>query len=233
MERPDRKMIVLGMDSSQMATNIALADDSGILVELSCRSDNNQLAQIIPLVDFALQSHKRSLADVDLIAAVTGPGLWSSLRIGLTAVRTISYVNRTPVVALSSNDAIACDIKYAGRPVYVMIDAKRKRVYWARYDCSGPMPERQGDISLSGIDKFLEYVENDSILIGDGVLTFQGNIRALSSKRFFYDAQKQNGIRPGDIIHLAVEKYAKSGASDLSRIVPNYIPNIDSFVSIP
>jgi tRNA threonylcarbamoyladenosine biosynthesis protein TsaB len=77
-----------------------------------------------------------SRADLTDIAVGVGPGPYTGLRVGVVTARVLGSVLGIPVHGVCSLDVIASAVR-AGREFAVATDARRKEVYWARYDAAG------------------------------------------------------------------------------------------------
>ena len=61
-----------------------------------------QAAQkLLPLVDALLTDQSVTLAGVDAIAVVTGPGSFTGMRIGVGVAQGLSFASNCPVIASS------------------------------------------------------------------------------------------------------------------------------------
>ena len=58
-------------------------------------------AELIPAIAALLRSHHRKLADLDAFAVVSGPGSFTGLRVGLSAVKAMAEVSGKPILTVS------------------------------------------------------------------------------------------------------------------------------------
>ena len=87
-----------------------------------------------------------------------GPGPYTGLRVGLVTARVLGAALGIPVYGLCSLDAIAADVNGGGegRDFLVATDARRRELYWARYDSAGrrtfgPEVSKPAQIPVSGL----------------------------------------------------------------------------------
>ncbi len=93
--------------------------------------------------------------DLDAVVCGAGPGPFTGLRVGMVTAAALGDALDIPVHPVCSLDAIAQE---AGCPVLVATDARRREVYWARYDagCSrldGPSVNRPADVATAGVTR--------------------------------------------------------------------------------
>ena len=94
--------------ANAVASSVKLqAKYGGIVPEVAARK---QMEYIIPILEQALKSGNSKLNPataeqnsklIDYIAVTTGPGLITSLRVGVEAAKTLSYVWRKPLVTVN------------------------------------------------------------------------------------------------------------------------------------
>jgi tRNA threonylcarbamoyl adenosine modification protein YeaZ len=82
-----------------------------------------------------------SRTDLTGVAVGVGPGPYTGLRVGLVTARVLGAVLGIPVYGVCTLDIIAAEVaagvRERGGEFLVATDARRKEVYWARYDASG------------------------------------------------------------------------------------------------
>jgi tRNA threonylcarbamoyladenosine biosynthesis protein TsaB len=76
------------------------------------------------------------LSDIDAIAISHGPGSYTSLRVGASTAKSLSYTLDKPLIAIDALTILAAGVYGAapGDTICPMIDARRMEVYMATYD---------------------------------------------------------------------------------------------------
>src|SRR6185437_5665895 len=100
-------MLILAIDTSTRTGSVAVLRDQQLLKVISSSEptpyDNRLFRDVGELqnrANFAMQ-------DVDLFAVAVGPGSFTGLRIGLTAVKAWAELYQRPIAAISGLEAIA------------------------------------------------------------------------------------------------------------------------------
>ena len=156
-------VLVLGLDTSTPAVSVALVDtEGGPLAEcvvVDARRHGELLAVGIQAVLRDAGVDRRQLG---AIAVGLGPGPFTGLRVGVVTAATLADALRLPAYGACSLDALG-----TGRRV-TMTDARRREVYWARYDESGARVE--GPAVARPVDLAQEL--HGIPVMGDGALAY-------------------------------------------------------------
>jgi len=108
---------------------------------------------LTPSARAALAEAGVGFGDLDALVCGAGPGPFTGLRVGMVTAAALGDALGVGVHPVCSLDAIA---HQAGGPVLVATDARRREVYWARYDAgcarvAGPQVGRPADVPTAGI----------------------------------------------------------------------------------
>ena len=127
-------MLVLALDTSSAAVTAAVVVVGDHEVELvaeqvsiNARGHGELLA---PAIQRALEAAGNVPEDLDAIVVGTGPGPYTGLRVGLVTAAVMSELLGIPAYGVCSLDGIALP----GSTMLVAADARRREVYWARYE---------------------------------------------------------------------------------------------------
>jgi tRNA threonylcarbamoyladenosine biosynthesis protein TsaB len=149
-------VLVLGFDTATAAVSVALQDGDRVAGQ-ACAVDARRHAELLmPMIAKVMADAGVARGDLDAIAVGVGPGPYTGLRVGVVTARVLGSVFGIPVHGVCSLDVIAatasaCASAGAGREFLVATDARRREVYWARYDAAGrrmdgPLVGRAGSI---------------------------------------------------------------------------------------
>ncbi|MFG3284624.1 tRNA (adenosine(37)-N6)-threonylcarbamoyltransferase complex dimerization subunit type 1 TsaB [Streptomyces sp. NPDC048111] len=191
-------MLLLAVDTATPAVTVALHDGTSVLAEARQVDARRHGELLLPAVDRVLAEAGLALdAVTDLVVGV-GPGPYTGLRVGLVTAATFGSVLGVPVHGLCTLDGLA----YASgieEPFVVATDARRKEVYWARYEnfrtrAGEPGVDRPGDIAdeLSGLP-----------VVGQGAVLYP---------EAFPEARGPEHQSAGALAGLAAEKLAAGSA---------------------
>ncbi|MFB7938703.1 tRNA (adenosine(37)-N6)-threonylcarbamoyltransferase complex dimerization subunit type 1 TsaB [Streptomyces sp. NPDC127049] len=127
-------MLLLAMDTATPAVTVALHDGTAVVAESTSVDARRHGELLLPAVDRVLEEAGTALDAVTGIVVGVGPGPYTGLRVGLvTAAAFSSALGGVPVHGLCTLDGLAYASGLEG-PFAVATDARRKEVYWARYD---------------------------------------------------------------------------------------------------
>ncbi|HEX2313801.1 MAG TPA: tRNA (adenosine(37)-N6)-threonylcarbamoyltransferase complex dimerization subunit type 1 TsaB [Thermomonospora sp.] len=131
-------MLVLAFDTATAAVTVALFEwvpGEGVRARAVDETVNARRhgEVLTPAIAGVLAEAGAVPADLSAVAVGVGPGPYTGLRVGLMTARALGEALKIPVHGVCSLDAVAWA---SGRdePFVVATDARRKEVYWARYD---------------------------------------------------------------------------------------------------
>ena len=124
-------LTILAVDTTGEFGSIALWRGE-LVEEVALHSRDGFSALIFGEIDRLLKRHSVAVADVDAFAAASGPGSFTGVRVGLTAMKGLGEATGRPVVGISNLQALATFGTHAMRAT--VIDARRGQIYGSVYD---------------------------------------------------------------------------------------------------
>jgi tRNA threonylcarbamoyladenosine biosynthesis protein TsaB len=129
-------MLVLSIDTSHKNGSVSLArgDKNEFKLIATALVDGGTFsAQLVPVISKLLNEHGFTRRDVEGIAAAVGPGSFTGLRIGLSAVKGLADVLKIPIAAVSVLEAVAASALGDSRHILAAMDAGRSELYVGDY----------------------------------------------------------------------------------------------------
>jgi tRNA threonylcarbamoyl adenosine modification protein YeaZ len=143
--------LVLALDTSTVV-NVGLARGDQVLATATVADQMAHVEQLMPLVSECLDAAGVRAVDLDQLVVGIGPGPFTGLRVGVVTAHVLGFLLRIGLRGVCSLDVLAAQF-VGGSPgeFVVATDARRREVYWARYDPLGvrveePRVSRPGDV---------------------------------------------------------------------------------------
>jgi len=167
-------MLILAIETSGQSGGITLAEaDAGSfrVIESAAIAGGTFSAQLIPTLAALLKKHGYGVKDLDGFAAASGPGSFTGLRVGLSAIKGLAETLHKPIATVSVLEALASLADREGK-IAAAMDAGRKEVFLGLYKKSAGELSRQREELLTQQD-FLATLSTGRpavIITGDSAL---------------------------------------------------------------
>ena len=233
-------MLILAVDTSTRTGSAAILRDSEVLAEVSGYEETPYSSRLFR--DIALLQDRANfrLDQVDVFAVAAGPGSFTGLRVGLTAVKAWAEVHGKPIAAISGLEAIAAESLVGETPgapdahfIAPFLDARRGQIFGAIYrripgDATGLA--LASDESILSVDEFLELVKGKSPQAGTACLADAGSAPcrlAQGSSARGAIVQVSAALAPA-IGRLGFERAKRGDLVDSIRLDANYVRRSDA-----
>jgi tRNA threonylcarbamoyladenosine biosynthesis protein TsaB len=138
------------------------------------------------MVITALEKHRLTVSDLDLVAVAAGPGSYTGVRIGVATVKGLLSGSGTPCMAVSSLEGLARSIDFFEGILCPVIDARRDRVYTALFE------SKKGQLTRLTEDAVLCFEELDRLFESKGrVVYIVGNGYQKAKEKLGYEKIKE------------------------------------------
>lgn len=170
-------MLILAIDTSALTASAAVCEyEDGEIKKYAQSSVNNGLTHsetLFPLIDGVLKAFGKTVSDVGLFAVSAGPGSFTGVRIGVSAVKGLAFDGR-PAAAVSTLEALAENVQAEG-VVCPLMDARRGVFYNALFLREGGNLKRlTPDRAISAAELSAEAEQYGKVHIcGDGAYLYE------------------------------------------------------------
>ncbi|MGI8783180.1 MAG: tRNA (adenosine(37)-N6)-threonylcarbamoyltransferase complex dimerization subunit type 1 TsaB [Acidobacteriota bacterium] len=180
-------MILLALDTSGPDGSVALARDGVVCEGVEIHSSLDFAKSVLPVIDGLLTRHGLLLAEMDGFAAVTGPGSFTGLRVGLATIQALARCARKQAAGFTAIEVLAAAYREHADHLAVWIDVGRGEVYAA--DCNGLDLFAISAPRLDRPERLLSGLEAGTLIVGSGarrnaeLIERQGSLRVDTSVR--------------------------------------------------
>ena len=165
-------MNILALDTSMGACSAALITRDGVRRRIFARAETmarGHAEALMPMVAGIMDESGTAFAALDRIAATTGPGSFTGVRIAISAARGLALVTQAK---LFGSDSLTVMAKEAhdlgvtrGAPFAVAVDARRGMLYLGLYDANAR--RRDGPLLIAP-DDAANLLSGGLIAVGSG-----------------------------------------------------------------
>ena len=201
-------MNILAIDTSGPAASCAVMKDGKIAHLIAMNRGLTHSETIMAAVDAALSASELGCTDIDVFAAVAGPGSFTGVRIGVCAAKGLAHAVNRPCAAVDALEALAMNFYGFDGLCCPILDARRGQVYCAAYDTSGGMPALALPAGAMALTDFLALLPRDRRLMfaGDGVAVHGAKVRELLGGRAWIAPENLRDIRADAACVLAAAR---------------------------
>jgi len=162
-------MKALAIDCAVSRLTIAAKNDTHF-VRVSLDVGMKQSEKLLPTIDYVLKEVELSAKELDYTTITVGPGSFTGLRLGVSALKALQLSNGTPIYGVPSLDAYAFPYKTAVETVLSVIDGNRD-MFYASFYCRGERLSGPDDKSIADILKTIDP-ETEVLVCGTDAKTF-------------------------------------------------------------
>ena len=125
-----RQVLILALDTTTRGGSVAVADGDRVLALLPGDASRTHGERLPAEIARALEQAGIARDRIDLLAVATGPGAFTGLRIGLSAIQGLAMALNKPVLGVSALDALAEQVAPGTADVILpWMDAQRGDVF--------------------------------------------------------------------------------------------------------
>lgn len=210
-------MKILGIDTSSTIFSVCLIEDEKFLYELKCERSfykNSRDAGFFNTLKHIIDNLHNSR--LDAIAIAIGPGMFTSLRVGLVFAKGLYLSQHIPIYAVNTLDVIAKSFPVSALKknkviVAPILNAFQDEIYVAFYNHHRRISK---DLLMTS-DSFAEYI-NSRFRLYDTVIAIGPGIQIIKKNKAITKLLK----RPENFIIIDSELYYPSAANVIKTSLP-------------
>ena len=223
-------MKVLGVDTSTSYGSLGIIDDDAVVAEYALLRDETHSTRLVPAIQALLKEARLDLNEIDGMAVSLGPGSFTGLRVGLSAVKGLALAAERPVVGIPTLDALAFNMPFTPYVICPLLDARKGEVYTALYkDDKGGQVEQLTPYQVIAPLDLLEAIPlQETIFLGDGVEVYRELIEERLGAKAFFAPPHLRFLRGSTVAEIGLQRFKRGEQDDISSLVPIYVRPSDA-----
>jgi tRNA threonylcarbamoyladenosine biosynthesis protein TsaB len=219
---------VLAVDTATAQVGVAVGSEDGTVAEVRLARGRRHAEQLAPAIRYVLEESGVGVGDLAAVAVGVGPGLFTGVRVGVTTAKVMAHALGVPAVPVCSLDLIAHPLRYGGRPVVVVSDARRGEVYVARYRPGAGGQEREAGPELRTPSEVAAALGRlgSPLVAGDGAHLHRPVFESVEGVELA--SATSSFPSPSALAELACGRLARGEASDPHSVTPLYLRRSDA-----
>lgn len=164
-------MKILAIETSAKSVSAAVVENGVPLASAYQNMGLTHSRTLMPLVNGMLSAAGLRVQDMDLLAAANGPGSFTGLRIGVSALKGLAWALEKPCCGVSTLAAMARNLAHMEGLIICAMDARRNQVYNALFLAHDGVLTRQCPDRAIGLAELAEEIKNrpePKFVVGDG-----------------------------------------------------------------
>ena len=129
-------MKVLAIDCSAKSVSAAIAENGKLIAEGFLNIKLTHSETLMPIIEQLLSNSRLAITDIDAFAVTAGPGSFTGIRIGISAIKGMAFAEEKPVFAFSTLEAMALSLTNSNLFSGILcglMDARRNQFYSATF----------------------------------------------------------------------------------------------------
>ena len=216
-------MKVLGVDSSTMTAGIGIVEGDEIFVEIKFSVKITYSEILLSCIDQALKNIGLKIEDIDGFAISIGPGSFTGLRIGLSALKGLCLATGKPLASVPSLDALAYLSLFSQYPVATLLDAKKNQVYAAIYETKDGELKRLTDYWVLDVEDLVKRISQRTLFVGPGAKIYQKKLVEFLGERAYFAWGEKSLPSGATVAFLGSKKLISGQAEDIADLEPLYL----------
>jgi tRNA threonylcarbamoyladenosine biosynthesis protein TsaB len=220
-------ILILNIETATKNCSVSISKE-GKTIALKELNDGNysHAEKLHKLIEQVALEAKIELSDLKAIAVSKGPGSYTGLRIGVSAVKGLCFALDIPMISVNTLQSLALSVSIDKGYKIPLLDARRMEVYSQVFNDKN---EKIRDVHAEIIDSdsFSEFLNADKVyFFGDGAEKCK---EIITHKNAVFIDGKFPSAKEMSVI--SYEKYGKNEFEDVAYFEPFYLKEFIGVIS--
>lgn len=222
-------MKLLGIETSTRACSVAVGGGERILATMNVVGCDRPSDHLMTCLKQCLEVAGLTVDALDAVAVSVGPGSFTGIRVGVTAAKTLAFTLKKPVVPVSSLDVLAANVPAPGLPLWVLVDARKEKLYAACYEpVLNGVPHRVGHEQLIVPGELWPQMQDECLVLGDALVRYGAVLAAALGDKAHCLPPALWVPQASAVCRLGAATFAAGMSVEPHRVTPNYLYSKES-----
>lgn len=161
--------MILAIETSTPVCSVALGKGRRSIVEKRMEGRSVHSERTFEFIKELLDRHSLKVADLDAILFSNGPGSYTGLRIGASAIKGLLFQQDVPLYTLPTLLSFAIPLLKESYPaIHAVIDARRQHLYYQKVKKSLDEGVDISEAKVTEIEKLQDQIKKGDTVVGTG-----------------------------------------------------------------
>lgn len=214
--------MLLAVDTSTTWISLALFDGVRVLGEMTWQSKSHHTVELSPGVQDLLRRCGAQMTDLQALGIATGPGSFTSLRIGLALVKGLALALHIPLVGVPTLDALASAYPVRDAPMAALLQAGRGRLALVWYDVVEGAWKARGEPQITTAEELVLQLNRPTLVVGE-LNADEQQVLSRRRKNCILLSPAQSLRRAAYLAQLAWQRWQAGSTDDPISLAPIYL----------
>jgi tRNA threonylcarbamoyladenosine biosynthesis protein TsaB len=214
--------VLLAVDTSTQWMGLALYDDEQIIGETIWQTHNHHSVELAPAVESLFNRSGITGKDLRVLAVATGPGSFTSLRIGMAFVKGLSLALNLPVIGIPSLDVTVAAVPVQDIALAAVLQAGRGRLAVGWYRVKNNVWQKHGEPVVMTPGELEQSIKKPTLICGE-LNSEERKTLARRWKNIRLAEPAMSIRRPAYLAQLAWKRWLSMDVDDVVTLSPTYL----------
>ena len=201
---------------------LALYDDEQIIGETIWQTHNHHSVELAPAVESLFTRSGITGKDLRVLAVATGPGSFTSLRIGMAFVKGLSLALNLPVIGIPSLDITVAAVPVQDIALAAVLQAGRGRLAVGWYRVKNNNWQKHGEPVVMTPGELEQSIKKPTLICGE-LNSEERKTLARRWKNIRLAEPAMSIRRPAYLAQLAWKRWLSMDVDDVVTLSPSYL----------
>ncbi len=214
-------MKILAIDTATKFLSLGIYD-SGKVYEYNLELGTKLSSLLAVTIKRVLDALGLDTADLDYLVCGLGPGSFTGMRVGLSAMKGLAWAGSKPLIGIPTLDTLAMNAAGEKGEIVPALDARRNLIYSCLYKNTASGLKKITPYMLISKEELFKKIKGPSVIFGDALDLYRDDIIKNIAQATLLDKDKWYP-KAHNMISLALSRIKNKKIDDFFKLKPIYL----------